>query len=82
MTWLIVKTFNFIAAFLCIPGPACAKLTVLWKLFHTRKGTYDSRIRKLHAKHGAVVQVGPYEYSVSDPAYFERCAKFQKVRKP
>lgn len=63
-----------------VPGPVLAKLTVLWKLRHIRRGTYDATIRYLHANEGDLVQVGPYEYSIGNPAYFERCAKLRKVR--
>ena len=35
-------------------------------------------MRDLHNEHGALVQVGPFEYSVSDTAYFEQCSKLQK----
>lgn len=56
-----------------------AKRTVLWKLFHVRNGTYETAVRKLHEQYGDVVQVGPYELSISNAAYFERCARFEKV---
>ena len=62
-----------------IPGPTFAKLSILWKLTHAYRRTYDAAVRNLHDLHGAIVQVGPYEYSISDSSLFERCAQLQKV---
>ena len=68
MVWLIFGIFNRISnLFNNIPGPRVAKLTNLWKLYHLRKRNYLKKVQDLHRKHGVVVQVGPYEYSVSDP---------------
>jgi len=77
MFWLVRKLFARIRD---IPAANLAKRTILWKLVHVYKGTYESAVRKLHAEYGAVVQVGPHEWSISDPAYFERLSRLQKVR--
>lgn len=79
MLWLIAKVLRFIIGFLTDPDLLTARLTIWWKLAHVKRGTYQTAVRELHAKHGELIQVGPYEYSLSNPAYFERCAKFPKV---
>ncbi|KAK3657300.1 hypothetical protein LTR56_002440 [Elasticomyces elasticus] len=76
MFWLareILKTIQSISA------AYLAKHTILWKLYHVRRGTYESAIGDLHQLYGAIVQVGPREYSISDPLFFERCARFEKA---
>lgn len=74
--WLIAKVCQIFNA---IPGPLAAKFTVLWKVVAVCDGTYTSKVRQLHQELGPLVQVGPYEYSVSDKAYFDRCSKLPKV---
>ena len=62
-----------------IPGPALAKITVLWKMWHCRTGRYAELVHKLHQKHGSLVQVGPYEYSVSNEDCFGQFASLKKA---
>ncbi|KAK5724179.1 hypothetical protein LTR17_013561 [Elasticomyces elasticus] len=76
MFWLareILKTIQSISA------AYLAKHTILWKLYHARRGTYESAVGDLHQRYGAIVQVGPREYSISNPVFFERCARFEKA---
>lgn len=75
--WILSKLLKSI---LRLPTAFIAKRTIFWKLLHVCKGTYDTAVRKLHEQYGDIVQVGPYEYSISSSAYFERCVKFEKVR--
>jgi hypothetical protein len=62
-------------------GAFIARCTIVWKLWHLWRGTYTSKVQDLHAQQGAVVQVGPREYSISDPADFERCVELATVNK-
>lgn len=55
-----------------IPGPRLGKVTRLWKLYHSLRGDFLERLRELHRKYGVVVQIGPYEYNISDPLFFNR----------
>jgi hypothetical protein len=76
MLYLLAKAWQHLRS---IPATFLAKRTILWKLWHIWRGTYITKIRKLHAQHGDVVQVGPREYSVSNPAYFGRCSELDQV---
>lgn len=79
MLWLVVNILRFIISCVIDPDLLAAKVTILWKLFHVKRGTYGIAVRDLHEKYGGLIQVGPYEFSLSNPAYFERCVKFEKV---
>ncbi|USW48688.1 Putative cytochrome P450 superfamily [Septoria linicola] len=46
-----------------VPGPLLAKLTRLWKTYHLLRGTYEDRLKTLHALQGPLVQVAPQEFS-------------------
>lgn len=77
---VLIRVLRFCIAVLIRGASIVARKTALWKLHHTWQGTYVREVRALHANEGAVVQVGPYEYSVSDTSYFGRCSKLSKVR--
>ncbi|KAK5734093.1 hypothetical protein LTR17_009221 [Elasticomyces elasticus] len=79
MFWLASEILKILRS---ISAAYLAERTILWKLYHVRRGTYESAIGDLHQRYGAVVQVGPREYSISNPVFFERCARFEKVRLP
>lgn len=38
-----------------IKGPALAKFTSLWKVYHLIRGTYDQKVVELHRKYGMLV---------------------------
>ena len=79
MLWLIVTLLRFFLGLVTDPDLFVAKLTILWKLYYVKQGTYNTKVRELHSRHGPLIRIGPYEYSLSDPTYFERCASFEKV---
>ncbi|TKA75434.1 hypothetical protein B0A55_04878 [Friedmanniomyces simplex] len=74
--WLVRLIWTSIRG---IPASYLAKHTILWKLYHIRNGTYELAISKLPAKYGSVVKIGQQEYSISNPAFFERCSRFEKA---
>lgn len=49
------------------PGPFIASLTDLWRLFEVWGRRSEVTHRKLHAKHGDVVRLGPNILSFADP---------------
>jgi hypothetical protein len=49
------------------PGPALAKVTDIWRAFHTSRGRVDLKHVELHRKYGTAVQIGPNCVSISDP---------------
>ncbi|KAK5679074.1 hypothetical protein LTS10_008731 [Elasticomyces elasticus] len=76
MFWLARESLKTLRS---ISAAYLAKHTILWKLYHVRRGTYESAVGDLHQHYGTLVQVGPREYSISDPLFFERCARFEKA---
>lgn len=50
------------------PGPALAKVSVLWKLIGNLQGRKAHRIHEAHLQYGLVVRVAPNELSFSNPA--------------
>lgn len=50
-----------------IPGPFLAKLSDLWRAFHTHNGQVDAKHLELHRKYGIAVRIGPKCISISDP---------------
>ena len=50
------------------PGPALAKVSVLWKLIGNLQGRKAHRIHEAHQQYGPVVRVAPNELSFSNPA--------------
>ncbi|KAK3696038.1 hypothetical protein LTR37_018180 [Vermiconidia calcicola] len=65
-----------------IPGESAAKLAASWKLRHMRENKYTDALRGLHIKFGALVQVGPHEYSLCDDTQFFRFSRLKKVSSP
>ncbi len=49
------------------PGPVLAKFTDLWRLLDYWNCTQIDSHRRLHAKHGPAVRIGPNMISLSDP---------------
>ena len=78
MVWLVKILARILSLLNGIPGAAIAKITSLWKTYQLREGCYLEKLKELHHL-GPVVQVGPYEYSVSDPTRLDRRMKLEKV---
>ncbi|KAJ5949664.1 hypothetical protein N7454_001248 [Penicillium verhagenii] len=57
----------FFSPLRAIPGPRLAKITDLWRAFHTYRGRVDLKHVELHRKYGTAVQIGPNCVSISDP---------------
>lgn len=51
-----------------IPGPFLAKFTNLWRVYDYCHLISPETQKKLHAKHGAAVRLGPNLVSLNDPA--------------
>ena len=51
-----------------IPGPFLAKFSNLWRIFDYYKLTQPITQRRLHAKYGPAVRLGPNLVSLNDPA--------------
>ena len=51
------------------PGPFLAKFTNVWRLIDVWRGQHHETLRRLHAKHGSIVRVGPNLLSLSDPSW-------------
>ena len=79
MTWLVRSLAGKIRSIL---AANLAKRTAFWNLSKIYQGTYETSVRRLHSFHSDVVQVGPHEYCISDPVYFEGLAHFQNARNP
>lgn len=66
-----------------IPGPFLAKFTNLWRLLNILGGRSDLTHKRLHAKHGSAVRLGPNFVSLSDPSLikvvYDARGKFVKV---
>ena len=58
---------RFFHPFASIPGPFWASLTRLWMTKHSWDGDMNTVMMALHAKHGPLVRVAPWEVSVADP---------------
>jgi len=82
LVWKIIHFFHYTTNHLraYIDDPLTAKRTIFWKSVAIHNGSYTAKVRKLHAEHGSLVQTGPYEYSLGDGSYFERCSRLPKVR--
>ena len=50
------------------PGPFLASLTDWWRFYDVYKQRPEKTHRKLHAKYGDVVRLGPNTLSFADPA--------------
>ncbi|KAK3368682.1 cytochrome P450 [Podospora didyma] len=50
------------------PGPALAKYTNLWRLYHTMQGSWHLVIDQAHKKYGPVVRIGPNVLDVDYPS--------------
>jgi len=50
------------------PGPFLAKFTNLWRLYYTRKGSFQHDVSLLHKKYGSVVRIAPNVLDVDDPS--------------
>lgn len=50
------------------PGPALAKVSVLWKLIGNLQGRKAHRIHEAHLRYGPAIRVAPNELSFSNPA--------------
>ncbi|KZT66218.1 cytochrome P450 [Daedalea quercina L-15889] len=48
------------------PGPLPCKITKLWLVYQANTGKLHEYMRRLHAKYGPVVRIGPNEISVVD----------------
>lgn len=57
----------YFSALRCIPGPALAKVTDVWRALHAYGGHIDLKNVQLHRKYGVAVRVGPQCISISDP---------------
>ncbi|EME49097.1 hypothetical protein DOTSEDRAFT_19569 [Dothistroma septosporum NZE10] len=49
-----------------VPGPLIAKVTRLWRLYHLLRGDCGAAVKRLHDRHGPLVQIAPHEYSLGD----------------
>ena len=49
-----------------IPGPFLASFTNVWRVYHQRSGNFVAFSRRLHAKYGPVVRIGPNAIHLSD----------------
>lgn len=58
---------RFFHPFASIPGPFWGSLTRLWMTKHSWDGDMNTVMMALHAKHGPLVRVAPWEISVADP---------------
>lgn len=67
-----------------IPGPWLAKFTNLWRVHDYLHLTSPETQKKLHAKHGVAVRLGPNLVALNDPALipviYNARGTFRKVR--
>lgn len=59
-------------------GPKLAKITTFWKLLTIRNGTYNTKLRSFH-EYGGIVQIGPREYSLSNPPFIHQRCQPEKI---
>lgn len=68
-----------------VAGPSLASITGFWRFYHTWNGTFSTKLRQLHTRHGHFVRIGPNTVSVSDPAsigtIYSMHGEFRKVRR-
>ncbi|OQD77186.1 hypothetical protein PENDEC_c003G06261 [Penicillium decumbens] len=58
----------FLSPLRTVPGPLLAKITNLWRAYHTHRGHVDLKHVELHRKYGTAVRIGPNCVSISDPS--------------
>lgn len=54
------------------PGPFWARVTRLWYVVESCRGTIPFTILKLHQKYGRIVRIAPDELSISEPAAWKQ----------
>ena len=54
------------------PGPFLASITDWWRFWDVYGQRPEVTLRKLHAKHGDIVRIGPNTLSFSDPAVLKQ----------
>lgn len=54
------------------PGPFLASITDWWRFFDVYGQKSEATLRKLHAKHGDIVRLGPNNLSFSDPSVLKQ----------
>ncbi|KAJ5342086.1 hypothetical protein N7541_011210 [Penicillium brevicompactum] len=59
---------TYFSSLRCIPGPALARITNVWRALHAYGGHIDRKNVQLHRKYGTAVRVGPNCVSISDPS--------------
>lgn len=58
---------RYFSAISDVPGPFWAAITRLWHIYYIYNGDHNTRVMKLHEKHGHFVRIAPNEVSISHP---------------
>lgn len=58
---------RYFSAISDVPGPFWASITRLWHIYYIYNGDHNTRVMKLHEKHGHFVRIAPNEVSISHP---------------
>ncbi|KJK74761.1 hypothetical protein H634G_10073 [Metarhizium anisopliae BRIP 53293] len=58
---------RYFSAISDVPGPFWASITRLWHIYYIYNGDHNTRVMKLHKKHGHFVRIAPNEVSISHP---------------
>ncbi len=50
------------------PGPFLARVSNLWRVYHTWNASLPDRLLELHKKHGPVIRIGPNDLDFNEAA--------------
>jgi cytochrome P450 len=59
---------RFLSPLHALPGPFFASLSTLWLAYAYHRGDWHVYSRKIHARYGPIVRIGPSVVSVADPS--------------
>jgi hypothetical protein len=68
------------------PGPFWASVTRWWLVRQIFRGDHEKAMLRLHAKHGPIIRISPFEVAISDPdaikTIYGHTSQFTKVISP